>query len=115
MCSDFPESDWTTVPPDAAKTSHLLAPLSYYKLSVPVVPLPRELNARAKNIAVPFSQQSMERHRRFLALEHDVTPWAEPSFPTLDWLEVQGRGGFEVRKLGIYDYVEVLEFDPKPK
>ncbi len=47
MCSGFVESNHAAMPLDSAKDSNLFAWLLYYKLSVPVVPLPQALNAEA--------------------------------------------------------------------
>ena len=47
ICSDLPESDHMPMPVGPAiKDSAIFAPLSYYQLSEPVVPLPRSLNDR---------------------------------------------------------------------
>ena len=52
MCSDLPESDHVPLPVGSAvKDSALFAPLSYYPLSVPVVPLPRALTNPAPSKA----------------------------------------------------------------
>ena len=48
ICSDFPEADYVPMPMDSAKESRLFTQLSYYKLTVPVVPLPRALNEEAR-------------------------------------------------------------------
>lgn len=54
ICSDFPESDHEAMPLDSAKNSPLFAQLSYYKLRVPVVPLPRALNSEAVRVSSQF-------------------------------------------------------------
>jgi hypothetical protein len=114
VCSDFPEADYAAMPSDP-KTSRFFAPLSYYKLTVPVVGLPRTLNAEAIQIGSQFLQQAAEKHQRFLALEFGSTigNTSGRSYKFLDWLGSQAAGTDEVRKLGIYDYVEVLEFTPR--
>ena len=44
ICSDLPESNYMAMPIGSeVKDSAIFAPLSYYKLSVPVVALPRAL------------------------------------------------------------------------
>ena len=45
ICSDIPEADYMRMPVGSAiEDTGILPPLSYYKLSVPVAPLPRTLN-----------------------------------------------------------------------
>lgn len=108
ICSDLPESDHLPMPVGAAiKDSALFAPLSYYHLSVPVVPLPRALNDEAIKVGSQFLQQAAQRHDRFLALAF------EPSYETLDWLARNAEGTHRVHELGIFDRVEVLEFIPR--
>jgi len=107
ICSDFPESDSIAMPLDSAKVSRYFAQLSYYKLSVPVVPLPRSLNAEAIRVGSQFLQQATQKHERFLAVAF------EHSSPTLDWLAAQSASAFSVRELGVYDRVKVLEFTPR--
>ncbi len=59
ICSDLPESDHVPMPVGAAvKDSALFAPLTYYQLSVPVVPLPRALNDEAIQAGSQFLQQA---------------------------------------------------------
>ncbi len=107
ICSDLPEADYLPMPSgDAAKDSAIFAPLSYYQLSVPVVPLPRSLNSEAIRYASEFLQKPAVRHERFLALAFF------PSYKTLDWLTTQARATHSVRELGIFDGVKVLEFSP---
>ncbi len=107
ICSDFPESDYAKMPLLTAKESFYFAPLSYYKLTVPVVPLPRALNAEAIRVATGFLQAAEEKHQRFLALAF----W--PSYPTLDWLARSAAPDYTVRTLGVFDGVEVREFMPR--
>ncbi len=107
ICSDFPESDYVPMPLDAAKESPYFAQLSYYKLSVPVVPLPRALNYEAKLVASDFYQFAVVNHQRFLAMGY------APSYATLDWLAGSAAGQYSVRVLGNYEGVLVLEFDPR--
>jgi hypothetical protein len=106
ICSDLPEADHMTMPVGSAiEDSGILAPLSYYKLSVPVVPLPRALNDEAVRVGSRFLQQAA--HRRFLALAF----WQ--SAPTLDWLKKNAAATHSVRELGVFDGVTVLEFLPR--
>jgi hypothetical protein len=107
ICSDLPESDYMPMPVGAAvKDSAIFAPLSYYPLSVPVVALPRGLNDQAKQIALRFLQQAAQRHQRFLVLGFMA------SYETLDWIADNADGSHDMRKLGIFDGIQVLEFSP---
>ena len=108
ICSDLPESDHMPMPIGAAvKDSAIFAQLSYYQLSVPVVPLPRALNAEAVQAGSRFLQEAANRHERFLALAF------EPSYQTLDWLASNAEGTHRVHELGMFDRVKVLEFVPR--
>ena len=108
ICSDLPESDYMPMPAgSAAKDSAIFAPLSYYQLSVPVVPLPRALNDEATRVGSQFLQQAAQRHERFLALAF------VPSYETLDWLADSAEESHLVRELGVFDGVKVLEFVPR--
>ena len=108
ICSDLPESDHMPMPiGSAVKDSALFAPLSYYQISVPVVPLPRGLNEEAVEAGSQFLQQAVSRHERFLALAF------EPSYKTLDWLASNAEGPYRVHELGMFDRVRVLEFVPR--
>jgi hypothetical protein len=48
-----------------------------------------------------------QRHERFLALAF------VESYGTLDWLQNQAAGNYNVRELGTFDGVKVLEFAPR--
>ena len=103
LCSDLPEADHMTMPVGAAvKDSTLFAPLTYYKLSVPVVGLPRALNDETKRHGSEFLARV--GRRRFLALAY------EPSWETLDWLSDETSDTHVVRELGTFGGVKVLEF-----
>lgn len=106
MCSDVPESNFTAMPIHSAKESNLFAPLSYYKLSVPVVPLPRALDQQAILISSSFLKKATHHHERFLAIAY------EASYKTLEWIEEKAAPAYTVHKLGIFDGVKVLEFTP---
>ncbi len=106
ICSDLVESDYIPMPLDSAKDSPYFAPLSYYKLSVPVVPLPRSLNDEAIRVASDFLRNSAPKRQRFLALA-----W-KPSYPTIDWL-IKAASQYDSRTLGTFDGVEVVEFRPR--
>ena len=107
VCSDFPESNFVPMPMGKAKESRYFMQLAYYRLSVPVVPLPRALNAEAKQVGGEFLEQAAEKHERFLAMGYKY------SYKTLDWLVQQADGTYRVESLGVYDGVKVLEFEPR--
>jgi uncharacterized membrane protein len=105
ICSDLPQSDFEPMPAVASE-SVLFAPLSYYQVTVPVVPLPRGLTADAQRIgAAAIANNSLE-HRRFLVLAFG------PSYPVLRWLSDQAQGRFSARLLGTFEGVAVVEFRP---
>jgi Dolichyl-phosphate-mannose-protein mannosyltransferase len=108
ICSDLPESNYMLMPAgSAAKDSAIFAPLSYYKLSVPVVALPRALNQEAVRIGSQFLEQAAQRHERFLALAYT------PSYPTLAWLASNSAATHYVRRLGDFNGIKVVEFVPR--
>jgi hypothetical protein len=109
ICSEFPEADFVPMPVDSAKNSKLFAPLSYYNLSVPVVPLPRTLNDEAMRVGSSFLRDAALKHERFLALA------MFPSYKTLDWLTKDAAATHSVRELGVFDGVKVLEFEPRDR
>lgn len=105
ICSDFPSSDYFPMPTGVAvKNSGFFTPLSYYKLSVPVVGLPRALNGEAMRIGSDFV--AAHRRERFLALG-----WV-PSYDTLHWLTSISSQTHDARVLDQPDGVVVLEFKP---
>jgi hypothetical protein len=91
----------------AAKDSAIFAPLTYYKLSVPVVALPRSLNDEAMRVGSEFLQDGTQRQERFLALAF------EPSYKTLEWIADNASRTYDVHQLGIFDGIKVLEFLPR--
>lgn len=107
ICSGISESDYMVMPTGSAiEDSGVLVQLSYYKLTVPVVPLPLSLNDQAMQVGSRFVQQAAQRHERFLAMAF------ETSYKTLDWLaDNAGRTDY-VHELGVFDGVKVLEFVP---
>jgi hypothetical protein len=107
ICSEFPESDFVTMPLDSPASSKLFSPLSYYKVSVPVVPMPRELNDEAIRVGSSFLHEAARKHERFLALAR------ESSDKTLDWLTQNAAATHSVRQLGKLDGVVILEFVPR--
>jgi hypothetical protein len=107
ICSDYPESDYEAMPLDSAKDSPLFAQLSYYKLSVPVVPLPRALNDEAVRVGSRFLQDAARKHERFLAVA------VKPSYGTLNWLTQSAAATYSVSNMGEFDNIAVLEFVPR--
>jgi hypothetical protein len=107
VCSGFIESNYASMPLDSPKTSRYFAPLSYYKLSVPVVPLPLGLNDQAREIGSQFLTQATRKHQRFLAVA------GHPSYDTLEWLSQRSSAAYIRREIGIFDGIKVLEFDPR--
>jgi hypothetical protein len=107
ICSNYTESNYADMPLDTAKDSNYFTQLSYYRLSVPVVPLPLALNDEAMRVGSRFLQEAATKHERFLALAY------LPSYRTLDWLAQSAAATHTVRKLGVFDGFEVLEFVPR--
>ena len=108
ICSDIPEADHMAMPTGPAiLASGILPPLSYYKLSVPVTPLPRALNDEAMRDGSRFLQEAAQRHQRFLAMAF------AQSYGTLDWLAKTAAPADHVHELGKFDGVKVLEFVPR--
>lgn len=107
ICSDFIESNHALMPFGSAKESALFAPLSYYKISVPVVPLPKALNGEAVRVATAFLRKATQQHERFLAVAD------RPSYRTLDWIAKRASREYHVRKLGVFEAIKVLEFVPR--
>ncbi|MGC2160339.1 MAG: glycosyltransferase family 39 protein [Silvibacterium sp.] len=108
ICSDYIESDYAPMPIYSAKESRFFTPLAYYKLTVPVVPLPQDLNTEAMRVGSGFFQQAEQKHQRFLAVASPA------SVNTLDWLTQRASPTYSVHKLGAPDGIEVLEFTPRP-
>jgi hypothetical protein len=110
ICSDLPEADYMPMPVGPAiEESGILPPISYYKITVPVVALPRALNHEAERVGSQFLQQAERQHERFLA-----AAFVE-SFATLDWLTAQAARTYDVRRVGDFDGVRVLEFVPRTR
>jgi hypothetical protein len=106
ICSDLPEADYMRMPTGAAiAKSGILPSLSYYKLSVPVVALPRSLNDEAMRVGSQWMKQAGQQ--RFLAMAF------LQSYATLDWLAKNAAATHDVRELGTFDGVKVLEFVPR--
>lgn len=107
VCSDFVEANYVAMPLNSAKDSRYFAPLSYYRLSVPVVPLPKALNGEARRIGTAFLEKATKKHERFLAVEN------KPTYEVLNWLTKRAAAAYSVRKLGTFYGIEVLEFTPR--
>jgi Dolichyl-phosphate-mannose-protein mannosyltransferase len=106
ICSDIPEADHMRMPEGAAiEETGILPPLSYYKLTVPVAPLPRTLNEETIRAGSVFLQQ--QGKHRFLAMGF------VQSYGTLDWLAKASGASHTVHELGVFDGVKVLEFVPR--
>lgn len=106
ICSDIPEADYMRMPVGSAiEDTGILPPLSYYKLSVPVAPLPRTLNEETIRAGSEFLAN--HRHQRFLAMAF------VESYATLNWLQEKAAAADYVRPLGEFDGVKVLEFVPR--
>jgi hypothetical protein len=106
VCSPFVEGAYLPMPTDSPKKSGLFSPLSYYKLSVPVIAMPYALNSEALRIGSQFLASEDRKHERFLALA-DTN-----SYKVLDWVAQSASGKYLVHNLGVFDGVEVLEFTP---
>jgi len=109
ICSGFVESDFSAMPPiETVKDSFFFAPLTYYKLSVPVVPLPRLMNAEAIRVGSQFLREAAQKHMRFLVLGDRIV-----NSGTLDWLSHNAAATHSIHKLVEFDQFEVLEFVPR--
>jgi len=107
LCSSFVETNPLTRPLDMEKDSIYFASLTYYRLSVPVVPLPMALNDEAIKAGTRFLQEATLKHERFLALSEIR------SYKTLDWLTSSAAATHTVRTLGVFGGIKVLEFVPR--
>jgi hypothetical protein len=108
ICSGISESDGMVMPSGAAiDDSIVLTPLMYYKLTVPVVALPRSLNDEAMRVGSRFLEQATRQHERFLAMA------PEYSYGTLKWLSDNAMATDDVHELGVVDGFKILEFVPR--
>jgi 4-amino-4-deoxy-L-arabinose transferase-like glycosyltransferase len=105
MCSPLVEADYQPMPAVPSE-SVLYAPLSYYKVSAPVVPLPRTLNDEAERQAKQFLLKAIQERTRFLVL----APW--PSLRIVDLLAYDSQSSHSYRVLGQLDEIFVVEFVP---
>jgi hypothetical protein len=109
ICSVFIESDsWAIPSMETVKGNVLFAPLLYYKLSVPVVPLPQSLTDGAIQEASRFLREAAQNHVRFLVVADQ-----ELSYKTLDWFAHNAVATHSMHKLGVFDGMEVVEFVPR--
>jgi hypothetical protein len=105
MCSPLVEADFQPMPAIASE-SVLYSPLSYYKVSAPVVPLPRTLNDEAERQAKQFLLSTTRERTRFLVL----APW--PSLRIVDLIAYDSQSTHTYRILGSFDEIFVVEFTP---
>jgi hypothetical protein len=109
MCSGFVESNYVAMPSiETVKDSPYFAPLSYYRLSGTVVPLPQRFNDQTIQIGTRFLSDATQIHQRFLVVGHHVD-----CYKTLDWFTQNAAATHSVREVGVFDGVEVLEFTPR--
>jgi len=109
ICSGFVESSYSAMPSmETVKGSLLFAPLSYYKVSVPVVPLPQLMNDEAVRDGTQFLQEAARKHMRFLVIGDQTV-----NSKTLDWFAHNAAATHSVDNLGVFDGNEVLEFVPR--
>ena len=110
VCSDIVESDHASLPSSSQVLDSPLFPaLSYYKITMPVVALPRSLNEQTVQIAEQFVRNAATHRQRFLALGYT------PSYDTLHWLVAIAAKSHEVRVLAQNEQttgIVVLEFKP---
>jgi hypothetical protein len=106
ICSSFIESDFNPMPADSPKLHIFFAPLSYYKIDAPVIPLPRDLNTQTASIASNFLEKAARNHQRFLVAAE------MSSRPTVQWIENAASGDFTFRELGHFGVIEIVEFVP---
>lgn len=111
ICSDYIEAEYAAMPTDSnsIKGSRFFTPLSYYHLSVPVVGLPITLDKQAIRIGSQFLAEVTSKRQRFLAVQNEQLG----SYQLLGWLKHQASAAYNIRNLGIYDKIEVLEFTPR--
>jgi hypothetical protein len=108
LCSNYVESGFEAMPVGRLEDSPLFAPLAYYKLTAPIVPLPEQFTDQTKQIGSRFLQESAQKHERFLAVAS-----RRNSYETLDWLTQNAAATYFVHNLGTYGGMEVLEFVPR--
>ena len=111
MCSGFVESNFAAMPSmETVRDSQYFAPLGYYQLSVPVIPLPQLMNDETIQVGSRFLQEAAQRHERFL-----VAACGQDSYKTLDWFTENAAATHSVRMLGVFDGIEVVAFVPRDR
>jgi len=109
MCSDFVESNYAAMQSiETVKDSPYFAPLTYYRLSVPVIPLPQLINDETIQVGSQFLQEAAQNHKRFLVVADQFY-----SYRTLDWFTSNAAATHSVHNLGVFSGTEVLEFVPR--
>ena len=108
ICSDLTESNFQAMPADVYKaTSPAFAPIFYYKVHSPVVPLPRALNGVAEEQINKFLATATPARQRFFALGYKA------SEETLSWITERTKDSYVARNLGKTDGVTVMEYAPR--
>jgi Dolichyl-phosphate-mannose-protein mannosyltransferase len=114
MCSPFVESDYARMPVADPTQSIIFAPITYYKLSVPVVPLPKDFSDETTRVGAEFLRNAAQLHKRFLVLAYTANPIVtNTSYPTVQWIEKNASDAYSFRSLGVFDGIAVLEFVPR--
>jgi len=106
MCSPLVEADFVPMPAVPVE-SVLYSPLSYYKVSAPIVPFPRSLNDEAQHQAKQFLLKATTVRNRFLVLAPRGA-----STRILDYLAYYSQSTHTPRVLGCFEDVWIVEFDP---
>jgi mannosyltransferase len=106
ICNDIPESNFAPLPATATNDG-MWAPIGYYKVSSPVVPLPRAWNVDAALQVRRFLASAAPNKQRFLVLAF------EASWPNIDWIKGMTKKDYVSREIGNYEGVRVVEFRPK--
>jgi hypothetical protein len=110
MCSGFVESNFAAMPSmETVRDSRYFAPLSYYQLTVPVIPLPQLINDKTIQVGSRFLQEAAQKHERFLVVADKFH-----SYQTLDWFADNAAATHSVQILGVFDGIEVAVFVPRP-
>jgi len=107
VCSNLVESDFEPMPTKDVSESWLFSQFTYYKISTPIVPLPRTLNPRTQTLVRDFLRTAAPAHQRFFAMGHG------DSVMVLHWIGTQLKDSYTARDVGQYDGVLVVEYQPK--
>ncbi|HEU5234254.1 MAG TPA: glycosyltransferase family 39 protein [Terriglobales bacterium] len=107
ICSGLRESSFRPMPTTDIAQSDLFAPLSYYKVHAPVVPLPRDFNQETKRQVTSFLATAIPNRERFLVVGHTE------SEQTTKWITSETATSYRTRELGTYDGMTVTEFVPR--